>query len=230
MGRNPLAKGAGLRYHESDSVHIASNQNPVTKKLSPPCKNPAPSATNRERKTGKKMENLTTVLRPPLVWTFLKDKAVLHSKGDRVLELSTASATQASFTFAGKDYRIRKEGFWNPKTLVERDGQTLLTFKHAIFGSNGTVEFAGGRQYGMKLRNAPLVTLTFLAADQQEVLRYQLEGCTHPNSVQPKMTVFPNAVPAEDLLLLMVLGCFLFKGFVQESSDLDLLVLVAAAS
>jgi hypothetical protein len=44
------------------------------------------------------------------------------------------------------------------------------------------------------------------------------------------MTVFPHALPASDLLLLMVLGCFVFKGYMQESSEMDLIVLVAAAS
>jgi hypothetical protein len=176
------------------------------------------------------MENLTTVLRPPFVWTFQKEKAILQSNAETLLELRDEKATQASFTFGGSSYRIRKEGFWNPKTRVDRDGQTLLTFKHNFLGRDGTVQFEEGRQYLFKIRNAPLVTLTFHSADEKQVLHYQLEGCTNPNSVNPKMTVFPHALPASDLLLLMVLGCFVFKGYMQESSEMDLIVLVAAAS
>ena len=176
------------------------------------------------------MENLTTVLRPPFVWTFQKEKAILQSGAETLLELWDEQATQASFTFGGSSYRIRKEGFWNPKTVVERDGQTLVTFKHNFLGRDGTVQFEGGRQYLFKIRNAPLVTLTFHSADEKQVLQYQLEGCTNPNSVNPKMTVFPHVLPASDLLLLMVLGCFVFKAYVQESSEMDLIVLVAAAS
>ncbi len=175
------------------------------------------------------MNQLTTKLSSPLTWTFQKNKAILQSNGDTLLELHSESAVKGNFSYAGKDYRIHNEGFWNPRTVIETEGRRILTFKHNFLGRNGTAQFEGGKTYDYKIRNSPLVTLTFLTEDGLELVRYKAEGCKNPDGLKTTLTLNPHSVPEADVMMLIVMGCFAFKAFIEENNDLTFLVLVAGA-
>lgn len=116
------------------------------------------------------MTQLKTLLSQNLTWTFSKKTIVLKSNDDVLLELREEKSARASFEFDGKNYTIRNEGFWNPKTIIEKEGQQVLILKRNFFGSNANIEFENGNLYSFKISNSPLAKLSFFNKDKNEIL------------------------------------------------------------
>lgn len=121
------------------------------------------------------MTQLKTLLSQNLTWTFSKKTIVLKSNDDVLLELREEKSARASFEFDGKNYTIRNEGFWNPKTIIEKEGQQVLILKRNFFGSNANIEFENGNLYSFKISNSPLAKLSFFNKDKNEILYYKLK-------------------------------------------------------
>ena len=164
-----------------------------------------------------------------LKWTFDKKKCLLMNNDETILELIEDKPTKALFNYNGNDYRIRNEGFWNPVTIIESDGNTILILKRHFLGSKAKVEFNTGKIVTCKVRNSPLVNLSFLSDDGTEILNYRLQSSLNPNAVEPVMTVTPKALVVEELVMLIVLGFYSFRGIATENSDADFIIMTAGA-
>ncbi|MBC8048166.1 MAG: hypothetical protein H7Y00_15310 [Fimbriimonadaceae bacterium] len=75
------------------------------------------------------MKNLKLMLGQQLTWTFTNGKILLKSNDESLLKLKEEKRRKASFEFDGKEYMIRNEGFWNPRTIIEKEGKQILVLK-----------------------------------------------------------------------------------------------------
>ncbi len=172
------------------------------------------------------MENLKSLLKQQLTWTFMKKKIILQSDNQTIIELLEGKRSRASFELDGKNYNIRNEGFWNAKTIIEKDGKQMLILKRNFLGSKGTIEFEKGNLYHCKIRNSPLIKLSFFNKDEKEILYYKLDAALKPKTV---LHIIDHSVNDNELLMLIILGCYSFKGIVKENDDSDFIVMAAGA-
>ncbi len=171
-------------------------------------------------------KNLKVRLNQPLTWTFKKKKNVLKNDTETIIEMIAEKRSKASFELSGKKHFIRNDGFWNPKTIIEKDGKQLLTLKRHFLGSKGDINFEKGGAYTCKIRNSPLVKLSFFDKNGKEILNYKLEAKLKPKTV---LNIINHEINETELLMLIILGCYSFKGIVQENDDMDLIVMTAGA-
>lgn len=170
------------------------------------------------------MKNLKSLLHQPLTWSFVKRKMILSSNDQVIIELNEEKMTRASFELNHKSYVLRNEGFWNPKTIIEKDGVQIMILKRRFLGGKGEIEFANGGRYIAKVRNAPLVTLSFYTTDGKEILNYKLETKLKPVT---RLNILDHSVNENELLMLTILGAFSFKGVVIEHETSDLVIMIA---
>jgi len=161
-----------------------------------------------------------------LFWEFSKDSATLKSKDEVIIELKDEKASKASFNLDGKNYLIKNIGFWKAKTIVECNGEIVLSLNRSFLGSKGTIDFTNRAKYECKIHNTPLVTLTFTTAEGQKVVSYRLDTSSKPKTT---MEINPGIEMSIDLLMLIILGCFTFKGVTIENTEADFITLVAGA-
>lgn len=161
-----------------------------------------------------------------LFWEFSKDSATLKSKDELIVELKDEKGANASFNLDEKNYLIKNIGFWKAKTIIESGGKIILSLSSSFLGSKGTIEFANGAKYQCKVHNSPLVTLTFITAEGQKVVSYRLDSSSKAKTT---MEINPDIELSVDLLMLIILGCFTFKGVTIESTEADFITLVAGA-
>ncbi len=173
------------------------------------------------------MKSLKSLLAQPLTWSFKKRKILLKSNDEVILELKEEKGTKASFELRGKKYMIRSEGFWNLKILIEKEGKHLLALNRQFLGSKATVKFANGNVYTCKVKNSPLVKLSFFTEKDEEILHYNLEPASKPKTV---LTIINPAIMENELLMLIILGCYSFKGIMKENDDADFITIVAAGA
>ncbi len=172
------------------------------------------------------MKQLKSLLQQPLVWKFKKKKSVLESGGEPLIEMIDEKISKSIFEWNGKEYSIRNEGFWRPRTVIKKEGDVLLTLTRHSFGSKGTITFANGSVYTCKIKNSPLVQLSFFDAQDKECLNYKLDANAKPKTV---MNIPDTSVDETELLMLVILGCFSFKGIAMENEDSNLLLLIASS-
>lgn len=170
------------------------------------------------------MKNLKSLLSQKLTWTFSKNKITLISNDETMLELQEEKSTSATFVLDGKNHIIRNEGFWNAKTIIEREGKQTLILKRNFLGNKGSIEFENGNHYSCKIRNAPLVSLSFFNKDEKEILYYKLDAILRPKTV---LTIVDHSINENELLMLIILGCYSFKGIVNGGADTDFILMVA---
>ena len=72
------------------------------------------------------MKNLKPTLNQPLTWIFKKKKIILQSGTETIIELIEEKQSKASFRLDGEKFTIRNKGFWNAKTIIEKEGEQLL--------------------------------------------------------------------------------------------------------
>lgn len=150
------------------------------------------------------MKNLKSLLRQPLTWTFKKKKIILQSDNETIIELVEEKHSKAFFELEGKNYTIRNEGFWNAKTIIKKDDKQILILKRHFLGSRGSIEFDKGNIYSCKIRNSPLVKLSFFNKDEREILYYKLEATLKPKTV---LNIVDYSINEHELLMLIWL-CF----------------------
>ena len=172
------------------------------------------------------MKNLKSLLKQPLTWTFKKKKIILQSDTATIVELIEEKHSKSSFELDGKKYQLRNIGFWNPKTIIEEDGKQLLALTRHFLGSKGSIEFENGSAYSCKVRNSPLVKLSFFDKNDKEILSYKLDASRKPRTI---LSILDHSINEKELLMLLILGCFSFKGIVQENDDTDLIVMMSGA-
>lgn len=168
---------------------------------------------------------MKSILNQPLAWSFKKKKNILQSGTETIIELIEEKHSKVSFELDGKNYNIRSEGFWNAKIIIEKDGKQTLILKRNFLGSKGSIEFENGNNYSWKARNAPLVKLSFLNKDEKEILFYKLDATHKPKTV---LNILDHSANENDLLMLIILGCYAFKTIVKENDASDMIILAGA--
>ncbi len=172
------------------------------------------------------MKDLKTMLTQPLAWEFSKKKITLKSNGDVLLKLREEKKSRASFEFDGKDYMVFNDGFWNPKTVITENGKPILILKRSFLGSKGRIEMANEKHYECRVRNSPLVKISFFLPEGKEILNYKLDAKRKPRT---QLTLLFTDIPDHDLIFLIVLGCYSFRGIVKENDNSNLITMTAAA-
>jgi hypothetical protein len=170
------------------------------------------------------MKNLKSLLSQNLTWYFSKNKISLKSSGETMVELLEEKSTRATFVLDGRNYIVRKEGFWNAKTIIEKDGKQMLILKRTFFGSKGKIEFDNRNLYSCKISNSPLAKLSFFNKDEKEIFYYKLDATRNPKTV---LNIVDHSINENELLMLIILGCYSFKGIAKENIDSDFIVMVA---
>lgn len=173
------------------------------------------------------MNTLKKLLDQPLAWVFEQGKISLLSNGQPVLTLTEEGTKKATFQLEGHEYVIRTVGFWSQKTVIEKQGQLVLSTQQSMWSSLGKVLFENGGSYGFKVHNSPLATLSFYTEDQREILHYKLNASTQPRTT---IKIFDHEINEQEMMLLMILGCFSYKAIAMENGDADLLLLLTASA
>lgn len=167
------------------------------------------------------MENLKSLLTQSPYWTFSKNKITLQAGNEFIVEIVEHEPESTTFVLEDKQYSIQKHGLWNPVTLIQKEGNTVLELRNQLFGNKGKAEFNGGRIYPYKIVNTPLATLSFSQTDGRDVLSYKIEATGNQASTRLVMNLHDTGIPDEDLLMLIILGCYTFKDIVKENVDSD---------
>lgn len=169
---------------------------------------------------------MESIINSEMFWEFSKGKTTLKSNNGVIVELKDEKTYKASFELGGESYVIRNNGFWKPKTIIECGDKVILSLSSSFLGSKGTIEFANGAKYQCKVHNSPLVKLSFYTTEGHEIVSYRLDTSLKPQTV---MEILPHTVTNSDLLMLIILGCFAFKGITIENTEADFITLVAGA-
>jgi len=171
------------------------------------------------------MKNLKQQLNQKLSWVISDNQFSLKAADETLLDMKEDKSGRASFVLEEEKYIIHNEGFWNPSTIITKEGKQLLVLKRRFLGSKGKIEFDNGKVYSCKFKDAPLAKLTFFSKDKKEVLHYKLKPKHKPKTILSNMD---DSVNKHELLMLIVLGYYSFKGIVRENEADDLLNTVAA--
>jgi hypothetical protein len=121
-------------------------------------------------------------------------------------------------------YRERKPR--SAKTIIDRDGIQTLILKRDFLGSKGRIEFENGNLYVCQISNSPLAKLSFFDKDGKEIFHYKLDAIKKPKTA---LEIINNSINKNELLMLIILGCYSFQGIVRENDDSDFIMLVAGA-
>ena len=157
--------------------------------------------------------NLPTRKKNAFAWTFDKGHGILREGDALVLEMRSGNNGSTLFSSGLEQWQVRDMGFWNPRTVIEHNGQRIATLTRSFFGVKARVDLTEGRPYMCRLVNTPLVRLSFHNSGGVEVLNYRLD----PRASTPSMFEVRNTwIPRGHLLLLIMLGCHAFRGIRQE--------------
>ncbi|MEP7168081.1 MAG: hypothetical protein ABI855_01795 [Bacteroidota bacterium] len=164
------------------------------------------------------MENMINDLKTPLCWEFKKKKAFLKSDDKTVLELKVGKK-RASFKSGDITYTIRNKGFWNPSTVIEEDKKNIAILKRFFRGNTSWIEFENGNKYLLRCKNLMFIKLSVYSSDHKEILRYKLIS-----KYKAVMNLYKNntEIPGTDMLFLLMLSCFIFRGIIKENKTTDL--------
>lgn len=153
-----------------------------------------------------------------VTWEFKKKKAFLKNDNNVILELKTGKKKRATFKWEEKIYTIRNNGFWNPVTILEYEGKKVIALKRFFRTNKAFIESENGKKYLCRTQNAVFVKLAIHSADRKEIFSYKLIS-KYKASMQLNMD---NAdLPESDLVFLIVLGCFVFRGIIRENKFTD---------
>ncbi len=173
------------------------------------------------------MKTLNSNLNLPLKWISDGNEVILRAADKPIVVMNEFSAGNALFNFDGFAYSIKKTGTWNSTVTIEREGTVISTMKTSFFKNTGLIEMANGNQYTCRVKNAPLVKLYFSDSNHKEILYYKLDASSSPRTL---FEIVDSSINDYDLVMLLVLGCFLFRGMVKESDDANLIILLAAGA
>ncbi|HKR03240.1 MAG TPA: hypothetical protein VJY62_01285 [Bacteroidia bacterium] len=154
-----------------------------------------------------------------VTWEFKKKKAFLKNDNEVIVELKSDKKKCAGFKWEDKTYTIRNRGFWNPLTVLENEEKKIMSLKRFFRTNKAFIEFENGNKYLCRTQNAVFVKLAVYSPDRKEIIRYKLIS-KYKASMQLNMD---NAdLPDSDLIFLIVLGCFVFRGIIRENKFTDI--------
>lgn len=164
------------------------------------------------------MDNTNNLFTNSLLWEFKKRKSLFKNSKDTVIEMRSGKK-RAKIKYGNKLYTIRNIGFWNPTLLIESDKQIIAQMKRTLGSNKVLIVFENGESYYLKSKNAVFVKLSIYSSGQQEVVRYKLISKFKAHLTIDKTVI---DVSENDLLLLIALGCFVFRGIINENKAMQL--------
>lgn len=162
------------------------------------------------------MDTISNYLKTPLAWEFKKKKALLKSNDKTILELKTGKK-RASFKTDDKSYTIYNKGFWNPATIIEEDKKSIARLNRYFRSKSTWVEFSDGNKYLIRCKNLTFIKLSICSADHKEIIRYKLIS-----KYKASLSVYDPGILETGLMILLALGCFIFRGIIRENKIADL--------
>lgn len=165
-----------------------------------------------------------------LKWKF-SDKQYTLTSGEKVIAIfiPKSGAQEGDFELNGEKFALRMTGFWKPKTTVQdAQGKVVMTVDNTFWGSNAAIRFENGKEYSVKIRNAPLVSLVFQKKEGGKLFRYKLSTlkCNPEVALEMKDT----SIPENEFLLMLVFGGISMQGILQENTMNDTIIVLTAAA
>jgi hypothetical protein len=173
------------------------------------------------------MENSLSKNQQDFKWHYLKRNAILMQEDKIVVELIEIERTKMLFNFDGKSYSIKKEGFWKPVILIEENQDKILVLNHPLFSSKAMIEFNNGNIFTYEVKNSPLVNINFCSKDGGQILTYKLDSNSSKNSIKSKLELHQNTITEFEMVMLIVLGFYLYRWVAIENNGADLLIMTA---
>ena len=159
------------------------------------------------------MKSLKSLLSNCIEWSLENDQYVLKSDNEILVKIVLQDSRGCCFELDQELYIIQTEGFWNTKTIIEKDNKKLMTLRRNSSGLNGKVEFPGRKFNVNRNRNASFDQLCFLSENGIQVLKYDLLPKLRPKTI---LQTFEKLMDANEFILLIVLGFYAFKKIINE--------------
>ena len=164
------------------------------------------------------MNNAINLLTNFHVWEFKKRKSLFKNTNETMIEIRNGKK-RATIKSVDQLYTIRNKGFWNPTSIIENDKQIIAQLKRTMGSNKVLVIFENGETYYLKSKNAVFVKLSIYSSNQQEIACYKLISKYKAHLNIDKTATDVNE---SDLLLLIALGCFVFRGVINENKVIPL--------
>jgi hypothetical protein len=147
-------------------------------------------------------------------WSYRKGIAQLINNQSVLLSM-TVGGRESEVVMGGRRLKIKKIGFWRPKLVITEMGSILLTqTTTGTFGYSREVRI-GGRLYTGKASAMMHFKVIYRNAQGNEVLSYHMNAWKWTPT--PEFIVNESAAPAEDILLLLIVGYRTLRKLKQES-------------
>jgi|GEM_PF-1124580 len=160
------------------------------------------------------MDNPVNNTETPFTWEFRKNKSFLKNGDTIILALKPGKKKSAEFDWENKKYRIRNRGFWNPVTDVEEDGKKIASLRRTFRPGRTFIQFEEGNRYTCKAQNAVLVKFVVYSDDHKELIRYKLIS---KYKASMHLDFHQADIPQKELIILITLSCFVFRGILKEN-------------
>lgn len=168
------------------------------------------------------MRRILDVPSQELIWrqrqSFKRDYA-LHA-GEEVLATlrwTTAFGSLAEATTAEGQWTFKRVGFWRPQVTVRVPGSetNLAVFEPSWTGS-GTLRLAEGRTVRWGQSNFWQTQWAWQGADEQPLINFKSKmGLTKTEGI---VEIAPQGLTLPDLELLVPLGWYLLRLYIEDSS------------
>lgn len=161
------------------------------------------------------METPVTLLTNQLTWDLKKKKTLLKLDGNTILQWRCGKK-RAKVKSGEINYTIRNIGYWNATTVIEERDKVIATMKRFLGSSKLWIEFDSESRYFLRLRNRILTRLSIIA-DNKEILHYKLISKLKAHL---EVDLSKAAINDKELLMLIALGYFIFRGILKEKNAL----------
>lgn len=162
---------------------------------------------------------------PKAVWTQKKKTAELLLKEKLILSMEFGSKKTRVF-FEDRKLEIRTDGFWKPHVTIQENDKVLLLQKHIGFWGNRNEVVIGNNLYEGKTKTGMLYNVQYTNYQGIEVVSYRLNTLKWKASMDA--VINPAAAPAQDVLLLFILGYYTVRSVIQESDAASAIILAGA--
>lgn len=161
-----------------------------------------------------------TVLKEALIndpiWDLSKNTLSLNTDDRTILKLKEKKSAKATFVFADDKYVVRCEGAWNQVTLIERGHDPVLMFTRPFLEDTGTITFKDGTKCSCRVSDPFPLKLSFFDDMEMEILAYSVDSTLKSRT---RLRVTNYSMDEYKLLMLVILGCYTFRGILKELKD-----------
>ena len=155
-------------------------------------------------------------------WKQRRKVAELSANGRVIITLEFIGR-KVNVRLENRQLQIRKEGFWHPYLVMVEQNKIIASQKQINFWAKKYEVQIGARYYYCKIKTGVLYNVTYFPRQSHhEIVSYRLNAFKWKPVVQ--FTLNETAAPADDALLLFLLGYYSIKTAVQESAAVAAIV------